>query len=66
MAKNLQRKKPGYNKDGSVRIVSLSGKQLTDLLGNTQKKKVRAKIQRRIQDLGYVAPTVEDATESTE
>jgi hypothetical protein len=60
MAKSLQRRKPGYNKDGTVRIVSLSGKQLTELLSNTSKKKVRAKIQRRIQDLGYVAPAVEE------
>mgnify|MGYP003341689132 CR=1 FL=1 len=64
MAKNLQRKKPGYTKDGSVKIVSLSGKQLTALLGNTQKKKIRAKILRRIQDLGYVAPVVEVAEEA--
>jgi hypothetical protein len=61
MAKSLQRRKPGYNKDGTVRIVSLSGKQLTELLSTTSKKKVRAKIERRIRDLGYVAPVVEEA-----
>ena len=59
MAKNLQRKKPGYTKGGDVKIVSLSGVQLTKLLENTSKAKIRAKILRRIQDLGYVAPVVE-------
>ena len=63
MAKSLQRKKPGYNKDGTVRIVSLSGKQLSELLKTTSKKKVQAKINRRIQRLGYVEPVVEEATE---
>jgi len=61
MSKNLQRKKPGYTKDGRVKIVSLSGKQLTELLATTSKKKVKAKIERRIRDLGYVAPVVETA-----
>jgi hypothetical protein len=58
MSKNLQRKKPGYTKGGDVKIVSLSGPQLVKLLGNTSKAKIKAKIQRRIQDLGYVAPVV--------
>lgn len=58
MSKNLQRKKPGYTKGGEVKIVSLNGKQLTKLLENTSKAKIKAKIQRRIQDLGYVAPVV--------
>lgn len=58
MAKSLQRKKPGYTKSGEVKIVSLSGKQLTELLERTQKNKIKAKIQRRIKDLGYVAPVV--------
>lgn len=58
MAKSLQRKKPGYTKGGEVKIVSLSGKQLTELLEKTQKNKIKAKIRRRIQDLGYVAPVV--------
>jgi hypothetical protein len=67
MAKNLQRKKPGYTKDGRVKIVSLNGKQLTELLGSTNKKKVQAQIRRRIQSLGYVAPVVEEAVvEATE
>jgi hypothetical protein len=56
MAKNLQRKKPGYTKNGEVKIVSLNGPQLTALLAKTQKKKTQAKIQRRICDLGYQAP----------
>lgn len=59
--KKLQRKKPGYTKAGVVKIVSLSGKQLVELLNTTQKAKIKAKIQRRITDLGYVAPVVEEA-----
>jgi hypothetical protein len=58
MSKSLQRKKPGYTKSGEVKIVSLSTKQLVELLDKTQKKKVRAKINRRLTDLGYVAPIV--------
>jgi hypothetical protein len=61
MAKNLQRKKPGYTKNGEAKIVSLNGPQLTALLEKTQKKKTQAKIQRRIRDLGYQAPVVEEA-----
>jgi len=66
MSKNLQRKKPGYTKDGRVKIVSLNGKQLTELLKTTSKKKEKAKIQRRIQDIGYVAPVVVEETEAAE
>jgi len=58
--KTLQRKKPGYTKAGNVKIVSLNGKQLTKLLESTSKAKIKAKIQRRITDLGYVAPVVEE------
>jgi hypothetical protein len=58
MSKKLQRKKPGYTKNGEVKIISLDGKQLTKLLENTSKVKIKAKIQRRIRDLGYVAPVV--------
>jgi len=58
MAKNLQRKKPGYTKAGDVKIVSLSGPQLVKLLETTSKPKIKSKIQRRIQDMGYVAPVV--------
>ena len=59
--KILQRKKPGYTKAGNVKIVSLNGRQLAKLLENTNKPKIRAKIQRRISDLGYIAPVVEEA-----
>ena len=63
MAKSLQRKKPGLTKAGEVKIVSLNGRQLIKLLGNTSKPKIKAKIQRRIRDLGYVAPMVQVATD---
>jgi hypothetical protein len=63
MAKSLQRKKPGYTKSGEVKIISLSVKQLTDLLDKTQFNKKKAKIQRRIELLkrrpGYVEPVAE-------
>jgi hypothetical protein len=62
MAKSLQRKKPGYTTSGEVRIVSLSVRQLTELLDKTQMNKKKAKIQRRIALLksrpGYVKPVV--------
>jgi hypothetical protein len=61
MSKNLQRRKPGYTKSGDVRIVSLNGPQLVVALGKASKKKEKAKIQRRINYLGYVAPVVEEA-----
>lgn len=60
MAKSLQRKKPGYTKAGMVKIISLSTKQLAEMLEKTQQKKIQAKIRRRLNDLGYVAPTVEE------
>ena len=66
MAKKLSRKKPGYTKSGEVKIVSLNGPQLVNLLEKTSKKKVAAKIQRRIQKLGYVAPVVIEETVVTE
>jgi hypothetical protein len=66
MAKSLQRKKPGYTKAGNVKIVSLDGQQLTKLLDSTSKPKIKAKIQRRITALGYVAPVVEEAVATTE
>lgn len=56
MAKNLQRKKPGYTKSGEVKIVSLNVKQLVIQLDKASKAKHRAKIQRRLTKLGYVAP----------
>jgi hypothetical protein len=61
MATNLQRKKPGYTKSGVTKIVSLNGPQLVKLLKNTSKKKIVAKIERRINKLGYVAPVVVEA-----
>ena len=63
MAKSLQRKKPGYTKNGEVKIVSLSVKQLTELKEKTQANKKQAKIQHRIDLLkrrpGYKEPVVE-------
>ena len=56
MAKLLQRKKPGYTKSGEVKIVSLNTKELVDLLDKSSKPKKKAQIQRRLRDLGYVAP----------
>jgi hypothetical protein len=61
MSKKLQRKKPGYTKNGEAKIISMNGPQLVKLLKNVSKKKVAAKIQRRIDQLGYVAPVVEEA-----
>ena len=67
MAKTLNRKKSGYTKNGEVRIVSLSVRQLTELKEKTQAHKKQAKIQRRIDLLkrrpGYVEPVV-DAKEA--
>ena len=63
MAKSLQRKKPGYTRSGEVKIISLSVRQLTELLDKTQFNKKKAKIQRRIDMLksrpGYVEPVLE-------
>ena len=59
--KTLQRKKPGFTKAGVAKIVSMSIKQLVAELDRTQKNKVRAKINRRLSDLKYVAPVVEEA-----
>jgi hypothetical protein len=56
--KTLQRKKPGYTRNGEVKIVSLNTKQLAEMLDKASKKKIRAKINRRLTDLGYVAPVV--------
>ena len=61
MATNLQRKKPGYTKNGEAKIVSLNGPQLVKLLKNASKKKIVAKIERRIKKLGYVVPVVQEA-----
>ena len=56
--KTLQRKKPGYTRNGEIKIVSLNTKQLAEMLDKASKKKIRAKINRRLTDLGYVAPVV--------
>lgn len=58
MAKSLQRKKPGFTKAGVAKIVSMSIKQLVAELDRTQKKKVKAKINRRLNHFGYVKPAV--------
>jgi hypothetical protein len=58
MAKSLQRKKPGYTKAGVVKIISLSAKQLVEMLEKTQQKKIKTKINRRLTNLGYVAPVI--------
>jgi hypothetical protein len=55
MATNLQRKKPGYTKSGVAKIVSMNTKELVSALDKASKKKDRAKIQRRLQRMGYVA-----------
>jgi hypothetical protein len=63
MAKNLQRKKPGYTKSGVAKIVSMNTKELVLALDKASKKKEKAKIERRLQRIGYVAPApvVEEA-----
>jgi len=59
MSTTLQRKKPGYTRNGEIRIVSLSVKQLTELKEKTQSNKKQAKIQRRIDLLTRTEPTTE-------
>jgi hypothetical protein len=49
--KTLQRKKPGYTKNGEVKIVSLNYQQLHDLISKTSKKKIETKIRKRMQML---------------
>jgi hypothetical protein len=62
MAKNLQRKKPGFTKGGEIKVVSLNIKQLLDAREKASKKKLIAKIDSRLTRLGYVAPVaVEEA-----
>ena len=63
MSKNLQRKKPGYTKSGLAKIVSMNTKELVSALDKASKKKDKAKIQRRLQRLGYVVPVEEATTE---
>jgi hypothetical protein len=66
MSKSLQRKKPGYTKNGEVQIISLSVKQLTELKEKTQANKKQAKIQRRIDLLKRRPGYQELVTEVTE
>ena len=66
MSKTLNRKKPGYTRNGEVRLVSLSVKQLTELKEKTQAHKKQAKIQRRIDLLKRRPGHVEPATEAKE
>ena len=61
MAKNLQRKKPGYTKSGVAKIVSMNTKELVLALDKASKKKEKAKIQRRLQRMGYVTPVAVEA-----
>ena len=61
--KTLQRKKPGFTKAGVAKIVSMSVKQLVTELDRTQKNKIKAKINRRLDDLGYKSPVVEAVAE---
>jgi SOS response regulatory protein OraA/RecX len=61
MAKSLQRKKPGYTKSGVAKIVSMNTKELVSALDRASKKKEKAKIQRRLQRLGYEAPVAVEA-----
>lgn len=60
MAKKLARKKPGYTKSGEIKIVSLNVKQLLKFRQNISKKKIVAKIDRRLTKLGYVVPVTSD------
>jgi hypothetical protein len=72
--KTLQRKKPGYTKNGEVKIVSLSIKQLTEALDKASKNKIKAKLNRRLTDLkrrtGFVevveVVSLEEVVESAE
>jgi hypothetical protein len=54
--KTLQRKKPGFTKAGVAKIVSMSVKQLVSELDRTQKNKIKAKINRRLNILGHALP----------
>lgn len=67
MSKKLQRKKPGYTKSGEVKIVSLSYKQLHNMISKVSKKKQEAKIRRRMAILerrkGFVNTVVEAVAE---
>ena len=66
MANKLIRKKPGYTRSGEVKIISLSVKQLTELMDKTQQNKKKAKIQRRIALLKSRPGYKESVTEAAE
>jgi hypothetical protein len=61
MAKNLQRKKPGFTKAGEIKVVSLNINQLLVAREKASKKKLIAKIDSRLTRLGYVAPVAVEA-----
>jgi len=61
MAKNLQRKKPGFTKAGEIKVVSLNISQLLVAREKASKKKLIAKIDSRLTRLGYVAPVAVEA-----
>ena len=56
MAKTLSRKKPGYTRNGVLKIVSMNIKQLLAERQKVTKKKIIAKYNRRLTKLGYVVP----------
>jgi hypothetical protein len=64
MAKKLNRRKPGYTKNGEIKLVSLNITQLLAHRQKASKKKIVAKINRRLTKLGYVVPVT--ATEETQ
>ena len=64
MAKNLQRKKPGFTKAGEIKVVSLNINQLLVAREKASKKKLIAKIDSRLTRLGYVAPAAVEAVEA--
>jgi hypothetical protein len=70
MAKTLNRKKPGYTRNGEIKIISLSIKQLMDLKDKTQRNKAKAKIQQRIDLLkrrpGYKEPVIDMADQESQ
>ena len=70
MAKTLNRKKPGYTKNGEVKIISLSVRQLTELKEKTQANKKQAKIQHRIDLLkrrpSYKEPAIDMADQESQ
>jgi len=62
MSKSLQRKKPGFTKNGVLKVVSLNIPQLLIAREKASKKKLVAKFDKRLIKLGYVAPVVTDTS----